>query len=93
MLIYLSNARSLLPLLSDRRRALNYSPEDLSARCGLPAETIELLERGQFLPSPSQAYQLALALDIDPVGLGSWAMTELLLHPEQLAEHIARTAA
>jgi hypothetical protein len=36
---------------------------------------------------------LALALDIDPVGLGSWAMTELLLHPEQLAEHIARTTA
>ncbi len=78
--------------LSARRRAFGLSPADLAAACDMTPDTIERMEQGRFLPSPSQACQLALTLGLDPVGLGRWATTELLLHPEFLCEHVFQAA-
>ena len=75
--------------LSARRRALGLSPTDLAASCDLAPNATERMEHGQFLPSPSQAYQLGLTLEVDPVELGRRATSELLLHPEFLCEHVA----
>ena len=66
-----------LHLLSARRRAL-LTRAGLAKARGLTSETIARLERGRFLPSPSQAFQLALALGIDPVEFGRWTIAELL---------------
>ncbi len=74
---------------SARRRALGLSPQELARRAGLPVNAIERLENGQFLPAPSQAYPLGLALQVDPVEFSAGIVTLLLLHPEFLLEHIA----
>jgi len=85
MSTYVSN---LHPFLCARRRTLGLSLADLAACCNMTPDLIERIEQGRFLPSPSQAYQLARALDLDPVHLGGWAIRELLLHPEFLVEHV-----
>jgi hypothetical protein len=54
----------------------------------MTCDMIERLEQGRFLPSPSQAYRLGQVLNLDPVDMGSWALRELLLHPEYLVEHV-----
>jgi hypothetical protein len=54
----------------------------------MQAEQVRRLERGTFTPSPSQAWRLAQVLALDPEQIASWALYELLAHPEQLAEHV-----
>ena len=83
-----SDVRPFPAFLYARRRALNLSPADLATLCDLTPDMIERMEQGRFLPSPSQAYQLAMALDLDPLQLGAWTIQELLLHPELLSEHV-----
>ena len=77
---------SFSSFLSTRRRILNLSVADLARRAALPVDVIERLEKHQFLPSPSQAYRLGAALQVDPVELGEWTMILLLQHPEFLLE-------
>ena len=76
---------------SERRRSLELSAADLAARCRMTPALIQRLEQGRFYPSPSQAFQLARALDLDPVAVGAWAIAELMHHPESLAEHVLGT--
>jgi len=76
-----------LLLLSARRRAL-LSRAGLAKASGMTPKTIGRLEQGCFLPSPSQAYKLALALNIDPVELGRQTIRELLFQPELLRKHV-----
>ncbi len=83
---------SLPDFIFARRRALGLSVAELAEGCALSREAVGRLEQGRFLPSPSQAYQLALVLGVDPVGLGRWATTELLFHPEFLVEHVLPAA-
>ena len=78
----------LSSFFSARRRALALSPQELARRSGLPVNAIERLEKGQFLPAPSQAYHLGLALQVDPFEFSAGMVTLLLLHPEFLLEHI-----
>ena len=75
-------------LFSARRLALGLSTQELAARCNLTSAMIERLEEGRFLPSPSQAFQLAQALGFDPMALAEWVMTQLLYRRELLAEHV-----
>ena len=67
---------TLFTFLSARRRTLGLSPADLAARCDLTPDTIERVAQGRFLPSPSQAYQMVLALGLDPVDLGRWSTND-----------------
>src|SRR3954463_3784011 len=92
MITYLSSLRLFATVLSGRRLALGLSPAELAARCDMNLDTLERLEQGSLLPSPSQAFHLGVALDLDPVDLGTWAMQELLLHPECLAEVVQASA-
>ena len=91
MITYLSPSRLFPIFLRARRRELGLTPAELATRSGLTLETIERLEQGCWLPSPSQAWRLAVVLELDAVDLGTWAMEELLCHPECLAEHMAQT--
>jgi transcriptional regulator with XRE-family HTH domain len=79
---------SFSDLLSARRRTLSLSLADVAARCGLTLDMVDRLEQATFIPSPSQAFRLALVLGIDPVELGGRAVEELLLHPAYLVEHV-----
>ncbi len=78
--------------LAERRRYLNLSRETVAARCDMTAADLEHIEQGQFAPSPSQAWQLAGVLHLDTDQLSEWALWELFLHMDWLAEHVARTA-
>ncbi len=78
--------------LAERRRHLNLSRETVAARCDLSLADLERIEQGQFAPSPSQAWQLAGVLDFDTDQLSEWALWELFLHMEWLAEHVTRPA-
>ena len=90
---YVSSFQHFQTFLSARRRHLGLSPAGLAVRCDMTPDAIEHIEQGQSLPSPSQAYQLALVLGLDPVDLGRWAVTELLRHPEFLLEHVSEATA
>ncbi len=79
--------------LAERRHKLNLSPAAVAARCSMTVTDLERIEQGQFAPSPSQAWALAGVLALDHDELSEWAIWELFLHQEYLAEHVARTAA
>jgi hypothetical protein len=66
--------------LCARRRNLGLSPASVAAFCDLTPELMERIERGHFLPSPSQAYRMALALT-DPVHLGTLGASRSLVAP------------
>lgn len=92
----ITNKCSIRPFssfLSARRRNLNLTLPDLARRAALPIETLELLESGEAVPSPSQAYCLGAALRVDPTELGEWAVTLLMQHPQFLLEHVQRATA
>jgi transcriptional regulator with XRE-family HTH domain len=73
MSTYLSSIQLFPALLSARRRSLHLSAADLAAQAGMTVDMIARLEHGLFLPSPSQATQLAVILGLDPVDLGGTA--------------------
>ena len=83
-----SPIRPLSSFLSQRRRNLNLSVPDLARRAALPVDTIQRLEESRFVPSPSQAFRLGAALEIDPAQLGEWTMALLLQNAEFLLEHM-----
>ena len=77
-----------ITLLGARRRRLGLKEADLAARCSMRLDQLRRFERGQFLPSPLQAYLLAQALKLDPDAFCRWVILRLLLYPEYLAEHV-----
>ena len=90
---YLSTIQLFPALLSARRRSLHLSAADLAAQARMTVDMVARLEHGFFLPSPSQATQLAVVLGLDPADLGGWAVEELLRHPEFLVEHLSQANA
>ena len=92
-----STTRSLASFfssISSRRRALKLSDAQLARRAALPLETIGLLQKGTFIPSPSQAFRLGVALQlVHPAEFAENAMCLLLLHPQSLLEHFDAGAA
>ncbi len=85
---------SFFSTISSRRRTLKLSDAQLARRAAMPLETIGLLQEGMFVPSPSQAFRLGVALQLfDPVEFAEEAMCLLLLHPQYLLEHFDAGAA
>ena len=76
-----------------RRRLLGISEADLAARCGIDIDLLRRLERGQYVPSPSQACSLAHVLHFDTQDVCSWAVKALFQHPQYLVEVVARSRA
>lgn len=76
--------------ISTRRRGLQLSAAQLARRAALPVSVIHRLEQGQFIPSPSQAYRLGFALQLDnPAAFAEQTIGLLLRHPHYLLEHMA----
>lgn len=87
------HAQTLGAALAARRHDLDLSRVELARRCHMSVADLRRIEEGQFVPSPSQAYQLADELQIDPEPLFRWTIHQLVIvHPEYLAEHVARAA-
>jgi DNA-binding XRE family transcriptional regulator len=85
---------SFASFIYTRRRVLHLTPVHLARRAGLPVETVELLEDGKLVPSPSQAYRLGVALHVvDPAAFAESAVSLLLLHPQYLLQCIGTMAA
>jgi hypothetical protein len=79
---------SFFSTISSRRRTLKLSDAQLARRAAMPLETIGLLQKGSFVPSPSQAFRLGVALQlVDPAEFAEKAMCLLLLHPQYLLDH------
>ena len=86
------DASSVGPALAARRRQLHLSRAELAARCDISVDDLRRIERGQFAPSPAQAFQLAFELHIDVEPFCRWTLEQLfIMHPEYLAEHVARS--
>ena len=85
-----SHAPILGAAIADRRRHLHLSPTELAHRCHMEVADLRRIEQGRFAPSPSQAYQLAQELRLDSEPFCRAAILHLLVHPEYLAEHVAR---
>ena len=73
-------------LFAARRRLLGISEADLAAGCDIGIDLLRRLERGQYVPSPSQAYSLAHALHFDTQDVCTWAVKALFQHPQYLVE-------
>lgn len=85
---------SFFSTISSRRQILKLSDAQLARRAAMPLETIGLLQEGTFVPSPSQAFRLGVALQlVDPAEFAEKAMCLLLLHPQYLLEHFDAGAA
>jgi transcriptional regulator with XRE-family HTH domain len=88
-----SHAQTLGAALAARRHHLELSRAELARRCHMTVADLERIEHGRFVPAPSQAYELADELEMDPEPLGRWTIHQLVIvHPEYLAEHAARAA-
>ena len=91
-----SHAQTLGAALAARH--VDEAPQDvgraeLAHRCRMTVADLRRIEQGRFVPSPSQAYQLAAKLEFDPEPLCRWTIRQLLIvHPEFLVEHVARAA-
>lgn len=84
----LPHAQTLGAALAARRHDLDLSRSELARRCHMSEADLGRIEQGHFAPSPSQAYQLAEELALDPEPLCRWTIRQLLIvHPEYLAEH------
>ncbi len=87
------HAPTLGAALAARRHHLELSRSELARRCRMSVADLGRIEQGRFVPSPSQAYALADELELDPQPLCRWTIHQLLIvHPEYLAEHVARAA-
>jgi transcriptional regulator with XRE-family HTH domain len=80
-----SHAQTLGAALSARRRRLHLTCAELARRCEMSEFDLRRIEHGRFAPSPSQAYQMAIELKIDPDTFCRLALQELLLRPAYLA--------
>lgn len=85
---------SFSSIISSGRRALELSTAELARRAALPVAFIQRLEQGKFIPSPSQAYHLGVALQmVEPAAFAEQATCLLLLYPHHLLEHFDAGAA
>lgn len=87
-----SHSQTLGAALAARRHLLHLSRPELARRCDLTPSDLRRIEHGRFAPSPSQAYQMALELEIDADTFCRQMLAELFVHPEYLVEHVGRAA-
>ena len=80
-------------LFAARRRLLGISQASLAALCDLPVDLVCRLERGEYVPAPSQACSLAQILGFDTAAVSSWALKALFQHPQYLVEAALRSEA
>lgn len=86
------HSQTLGAAVAVRRHQLHLSCAELARRCAMSEFDLRRVEHGRFAPSPSQAYQMAIALEIDSDAFCRSVTMELFLHPAYLAEHVARAA-
>lgn len=92
-LVNLTSLPQVGALLSARRRLLGLSEAALATFCEMPVDQVRRLERGQYVPAPSQACSLAQILGIDRDALSRWALKALFRHPQYLIEAAMRSEA
>ena len=75
-------------MLAERRRHRNLTCEDLARIAHVKVSQIRRLEEGCWVPEPAQALSLAEVLGLDPDTFAEWALRQLFLRPDWLAEHV-----